>query len=342
MKIQFSIEGAYDQALEAAARRIQLVSRDSNMSGSSGYLSDTEKSSGRESSEPSAAGRTSPGGVDTEGSSLTDDPTSLLSRASSNSLGSTSSSSSSNNANDSFVSDDDLDIEISYLEKKQAILERASAALKRDEAYTALKAHDIINGRLVPYGSSLWSEARAILDVLKEEGMVFESSPFSDEGGLKRKETSSPLGSSIGFLRPPTYKRPKIDLSTVELVSAADFGGPLLGSAQHLQWESDARTSITPVVDTSVTSATATTIDISPISVPSDGHWMAQAMIYQISALATANSGITAPSHSTTTNNSLDVLIDPTLGPSVLSPSHLPFHNAIQLTDALGLTSSAQ
>jgi hypothetical protein len=361
-----STEGAYAEALEAAAQRIQLASRDTSMSGSSGYQSDTEKSSGQESSGLSSQGEVvSARGGDTESSSLTDDPTSRFSRSSSNSLPSTTSSSSngmSNNSsysseNDSFGSDDDLDSEISFLEKKQAILERASEALKRDEAFMALKAHDIVNGRYLLFGSSLWSEARTILDVLKKEGggLLSESPTFSEEPD----DTLSPLGSSIAFIQPPPPKRPKIDLSMVKLISSSDFGGPSSysgGSAQqNRQGGNDPVACISPRVHTSLVPDPTNT---NTIYISSSGHWMAQTMIYQISALATVpdrtatattTTTSTPPPSSTNTNasttrnsSSLDVVVDPTLGPIVLSPSHLPFHNAIQLTTALGLTSSAQ
>jgi hypothetical protein len=438
-----SMEGAYAEALESAAQRIQLASRDTSMSGSSGYQSDTEKSSGLESnnattttttttttgqsSSSSSSSSSSPtifvvGGVDgayTESSSLTEDPTtSRFSRSSSNSLPSTSDtsssgsgiinrnrnnhstaadniSSSSSGGNDSFISDDyddddDVESEISFLEKKQAILERASEALQRDEAYLALRAHDIVNGKYLLFGSSLWSEARTILDALKTEGgMISSDSPtFEDNDDHeedddddvaavynkynKKKRLVSPLGSSIAFIGPPPTKRPKIDLSMVELVSSSDFGC-LSSSTSSSFYDVGGDDVVVTSVSRNASVDTYTTPMLIPehyvapgststIQISSSGHWMAQTMIYQISALAAipaytgGTSGTSVLSAITTTtarsvteaavigtrNSSLDVLLDPSLGPLVISPCHQPFHNAIQLTTALGLTSSAQ
>lgn len=393
-----SMEGALCEALEAAAQRIQLASRDTSMSGSCGYQSDTDKSSGQESGQSSSTTASSKASIlvgggpegDTETSSLTDDPTSRLSRSSSNSLPSTASSGSSNGTtsnnsndngseNDSFISDDDLDSEISFLEKKQAILERASEALKRDEAYMVLKAHDIVNGKYLLFGSSLWSEARAIIDVLKKEGggLLSDSPIFyddreeeeedEDDDDDEKKRRFPPLGSSIAFIEPPPTKRPKIDLSMVELVSSSDFGCPSssvssycvgVGSVQSRQ---PPRQNGVGNNDRVITIESSSTMDASlvpehvavstnTIEISSSGHWMAQTMIYQISALtaipdsttSNSTSSTVTPAETGTRKNSLDVLLDPTLGPLVVSPSQQPFRNAIQLTTALGLTSSAQ
>jgi hypothetical protein len=312
-----STEGAYDLAIEAAAKRIQLsVSQDCSLSGNSaantsgGYFSDAEMSSGQDSEETSST-TNSPSG--SSGDDDNDDDNIIDAEAEENSSLTDNSFGASFSDSDS-VSGGDIESEISFLEKKQNILRRASAALKREESYTAFKARSIVKGD-VPCGSKLWSEARSILDVLKKEGKSsFGATPrlvhLSSNKG-KRKATSfrglSPNDLFLDF-HPP--KRPKIDLSMVERVSAEAFENARLGHSRM----------------------TMPRVGTVGFAEPSN-HWMSQVMLLQIPALASRRKNV---------SESFDILFDPSLGPLVLSPENVPFKNSTQLTAALSLTSVAQ
>ena len=301
---EYSTEGAYDLAIEAAAKRIQLVSQqEESLSGIStatpsngGYFSDAEMSSGQDSEDTSSnAGGDTSNDLDAENSSLTDNSLSYG--------GGTGSGSDSDS-----TSGDDIENEISFLEKKQSILRKASAALKREEAFTASKARAILNGE-VPCGSKLWSEARTILDVLKKEGKSFLGGTthrvysFSTKEKRKAHDLDSP---DHLFLNQPAPKRPKIDLSMVERVSSEMFENIC---------------------------ANKMTQRVGIIGMETSNHWMSQVMLLQIPALATRNN------HA---SKSFSIVLDPSLGPMVISPDKVPFQNGTQLTTALGLTSAAQ
>jgi hypothetical protein len=300
---EYSTEGAYDLSIEAAAKRIQLVSQqEESLSGIStattsngGYFSDAEMSSEEDSEETSSnrGGDNSGNNIDVENNSWTDNSLSYSGGSGSDS--------------DS-VSGGDIESEISFLEKKQSILRKASAALKREESFAAFNARAIMNGE-VPFGSKLWSEARTILDVLKKEGKSFLGGSthrvYSFSAKEKRKSGSSNELDHL-FLNQPSPKRPKIDLSMVERVSADMF-------------ENICTNKMTRTVGT--------------IGIETSNHWMSQIMLLQIPALAC---------QSINASKSFRVVLDPSLGPMVISPDKVPFQNVTQLTAALGLTSVAQ
>jgi hypothetical protein len=175
MNLYPSSAGVYDEAVEASAERIMLVMQDNV---SSGYSSDTDTSEGQE----------------TDSCSIADDPSS-----------SSSSSASTCGENESIES------EISFLQKKQSLLQRASAAMKREEAYDVSIARDVVNGT-VPRGSSLWIEAQEVLDILNcREG--------KDEAPSKRKTMAASI--EVDKIRGP--KKPRIDLSSVVCLSSSNF-----------------------------------------------------------------------------------------------------------------------
>jgi hypothetical protein len=193
-----SVEGAYDLAIEAAARRIQMVSRHGASVGSSGgYSSDGELSEASSSMVDITAIEENV--VDTENSSLTDN------------------SSSSGNS-DSSVDTDDIDSEISYLKQKQKILEKATYALKKEEAFIALNAHNILRGAHNT-SSKLWDDAKYFLDALQKDTF------FEDEEGEKRKELPSNEFPDAAKSCAPPRKRPKIDTTMVQHIRARSFPG---------------------------------------------------------------------------------------------------------------------
>ena len=143
-----NLESANALSIEAAASRIQQAAASDSASSTSGttstgYSSDGEESIGDTSFSSSAPSKSLEGNNSSSGTSTPSDTSSIS-------------------------SNEGIDAEISYLKLKQEILEKASAALKREEAFTALKAHSILRGDF-SHGSKIWSEARCILDVLKKD-----------------------------------------------------------------------------------------------------------------------------------------------------------------------------
>ncbi|KAL3924389.1 MAG: hypothetical protein SGILL_001079 [Bacillariaceae sp.] len=289
-----SEEGAYDLAIEAAAGRIhQLVAGDRSLSSNSGYSSDAE-------TEDTA---TTLEGDEGEDSSLTE---TSFNRADSPIESSDSSSVSSGGS-------EDIDAEIAYLKLKQKILEKASTKLRQENAFIAYNAYGILRGDF-SRESKLWSEAKCVLDVLKKESNSFSS---SDDDSHKRK-ASSPRP-ALRNMAASAAKRPKIDLSNVEKVSAGSLRGSMIPARSTV---SDHTTSTMGV----------STPKVSTIAVPSSvSHWIPQAMVHQIPALVSRNA-----------DKSMDVMLDPNVGLMVVSPNHIPFRNGIQLTKALEFTNSAQ
>jgi hypothetical protein len=124
----------------------------------------------------------------------------------------TSSLSSSSSASSDDESED-IDGEISFLREKQGLLKRAIASMKEEETYDASRARLTANGAL-PYGSSIWVEAKEVLDVLNRR-----------DDGKREKETPEetlPDPSPVSLSRDP--KRPKIDVSSVLCLSSSEMG----------------------------------------------------------------------------------------------------------------------
>jgi hypothetical protein len=198
--LETSVEGAYDLAIEAAAARIQMITRDGVSTGSSGYASDGELSV-TSSSLVDITSVENPM-IDSKSSSLNDN----------SSTGGIQSGSSYSSVDD----DDDIDAEISDLNQKQQILERAAYALRREEAYIALNAHSILSGASTP--SKLWDEAKHFLDALQNE-----TAAFDDFGDRNNRVSIEPIKSIY-----PASKRPKIETNMVAHIHSGSFRGSIV------------------------------------------------------------------------------------------------------------------
>jgi hypothetical protein len=202
----------------------------------------------------------------------------------------------------------DIESEIEFLQEKQRLLKRAVSAMKSIESYDALNARAVLNG-MHPSGSPLWTETKEVLEILNRDS--------SEAGGATTSTSRVRIDRSRDTKRPRIdrlrdRKRPRIDISSVVCLSSSNFGDvilPLLGCDRAI-----------PVMPFACT-----------------GPWMAQAMAHSIPSLAKQHD-----STSTMSAASWEVVNDPDLGILVLPPSKVPFHNGIQLKDALGFTSVAQ
>jgi hypothetical protein len=111
-------------------------------------------------------------------------------------------------------SDDSSDIEheISFLQQKQRLLNRALTAMKEEEAYDASKARSFASGN-IQVGSSIWFEAKEIVNILKEpEVKIIE--PIRRKILPKRGRIDE---------RVTDTKRLRIDLSSVTCMTADKF-----------------------------------------------------------------------------------------------------------------------
>jgi hypothetical protein len=197
--LETSVEGAYDLAIEAAAARIQMMTRDGVSIGSSGgYSSDGELSVACAIEHPV---------IYSKSSRLNDN-----SSTNGNAVWSGSGDS-------SVDDDDDIDAEISDLNQKQKILERAAYALRREEAYIAVNAHSILSGAKT--SSKLWDEAKHFLDALQNE-----TTDSDDVGECEM----SPVSDSIEMIKPiyRASKRSKINTTNVEHIRAGSFPGSIV------------------------------------------------------------------------------------------------------------------
>jgi hypothetical protein len=180
MQLHYSDEGAYDEAVEASAERILFVSREG--SASSGYSSDAEASNTQDLEVCSVDSRSS--------SSLSESSTSKT--------------------DDSEHTD--IESEILFLQEKQSLLKRAISAMKREGAYEASRARDTIDGKFEREDSSLWEEARGIMDILNNRDD--NDSPVWVEKRHARALVETPD-------RP--LKKLRIDVSSVACVSSTSL-----------------------------------------------------------------------------------------------------------------------
>jgi hypothetical protein len=180
MQLHYSTEGAYDEAVEASAERILFVSRDSGAS--SGYSSDAEASNTQDLEACSVDSRTS--------SSLSECSTSKTEDS----------------------EQDDIEGEISFLQEKQSLLKRAISAMKREDAYEASRARYTIDGKFEREDSSLWEEARGIIDILNNRDG--NENPVRVEKRHARELIKTP---------DKPLKKPRIDVSSVACVSSASL-----------------------------------------------------------------------------------------------------------------------
>ena len=237
-----SMEGAYDEAIEVAARRIHLAIRPTahettittsmNASHSSSSLSENEEADSTSSDDNDSSEQQV---LDDANNSINDD---------------------SYDSNDDDLEDEDIESTIQFLQEKILILKKVEARRKNEEAYIACNAHEIMNGREPSHtnhvkSSSVWSEAKDLLEEYKigvgGQGEVAED----DEGEQQQKRSLSPppqqlqeqpssssnnnynniLSSAQNFFPrslqtatdEPKNKRLKIDLSFVKLISSTRF-----------------------------------------------------------------------------------------------------------------------
>ena len=237
-----SMEGAYDEAIEVAARRIHLAIRPTahettittsmNASNSSSSLSENEEADSTSSDDNDSSEQQV---LDDANNSINDD---------------------SYDSNDDDLEDEDIESTIQFLQEKILILKKVEARRKNEEAYIACNAHEIMNGREPSHtnhvkSSSVWSEAKDLLEEYKigvgGQGEVAED----DEGEQQQKRSLSPppqqlqeqpssssnnnynniLSSAQNFFPrslqtatdEPKNKRLKIDLSFVKLISSTRF-----------------------------------------------------------------------------------------------------------------------
>ena len=237
-----SMEGAYDEAIEVAARRIHLAIRPTahettittsmNASNSSSSLSENEEADSTSSDDNDSSEQQV---LDDANNSINDD---------------------SYDSNDDDLEDEDIESTIQFLQEKILILKKVEARRKNEEAYIACNAHEIMNGREPSHtnhvkSSSVWSEAKDLLEEYKigvgGQGEVADD----DEGEQQQKRSLSPppqqlqeqpssssnnnynniLSSAQNFFPrslqtatdEPKNKRLKIDLSFVKLISSTRF-----------------------------------------------------------------------------------------------------------------------
>ena len=247
-----SMEGAYDEAIEVAARRIHLAIRPTahettittsmNASNSSSSLSENNDSTAGGGQEEEADSTSSDDNDSSEQQVLDDANNSI--------------NDDSYDSNDDDLEDEDIESTIQFLQEKILILKKVEARRKNEEAYIACNAHEIMNGREPSHtnhvkSSSVWSEAKDLLEEYKigvgGQGEVADD----DEGEQQQKRSLSPppqqlqeqpssssnnnynniLSSAESFFPrslqtatdEPKNKRLKIDLSFVKLISSTRF-----------------------------------------------------------------------------------------------------------------------
>ena len=184
MEIQsYFSEGAYDEALETSAQHIlRLVSQNSPASSSCGYSSDDEASRNQEVSLDVLEAR---------------------------------STSSSDGPFASFADDleHDIESEIDFLQEKQNLLKRAISAMKREDMYEASRARELMLGKFERDVSSLWDEAKEIIDNLNQA---------ENTSNLSDAEVKEKSDRDVGAPRPG--KKQRIDTSSVACIRSALIG----------------------------------------------------------------------------------------------------------------------
>merc|ERR1711907_596146 len=80
----------------------------------------------------------------------------------------------------------DIESSILFLEEKKQILKKTRTAKKKEEAYIAFNAHLILSGReRYSSRSSIWSEAKEIIDEYKKEGESPDEEDIGNASDLK-------------------------------------------------------------------------------------------------------------------------------------------------------------
>jgi hypothetical protein len=267
--IGMSMEGAYDEAIEVAARRIHLAIRPTPHETAITASMNANNSSSGSSSLSENNDSTSDDNDSSEQDQVLAD-------------GTNDSMNDSYDSNDDDDDDDNIESTIQFLEEKILILKKVEARRKNEEAYIAYNAHEIMNGREPSHtnhvkSSSVWSEAKDLLEEYKigvgGQDEVIDVDAEGEQQQQKRSLSPQPppqqlqepssnnyynnilsLGENF-FPRPsqqtaatatdgePKKKRIKIDLSFVHRISSTRFD--VEGASGVADFVGDARTAST-------------------------------------------------------------------------------------------------
>lgn len=197
---------------------------------------------------------------------------------------------------------EDIDGEISFLREKQGLLKRAIAAMKEEETYDASRARLTASGAL-PYGSSIWVEAKEVLDVLNQR----------DDGKQEKETPEETLPDPSPVSLPREHKRPKIDVSSVLCLSSSEMG-----------------------LSTSSITSCSVKRDVCSMPFQCTGSWMAKALVHSLPSLQQPHQD------STGSSSTWEIVDDPTMGPLVVPPSKIPSLSRIQLKDAIAFNPVSQ
>jgi hypothetical protein len=199
---------------------------------------------------------------------------------------------------------EDIDIQISFLQEKQRILKRAFALFKEEENYDASRARLILAGK-VSRGSPLWLEAKEVLEDLEEERLESQQQSAPKKVKLSSSDTSrsSSAWTAESCQRDPAL--PKIDLSSVIRISSAEIGDDLIAAA-----------------------ADAIKRDVMSVPFAMTGPWMAKMLVRCLPSLPvaapTTTSTTTKPAAAAASVNWV-IVNDPSMGLSLCHPPRFPF-----------------
>lgn len=113
--------------------------------------------------------------------------------------------------------EEDIDLQIEFLRRKSALLERACNAMREEDVYSASVAR---RETVEPEESPLWAEAKDVLRILYRG----EAGPdlFKEEETASRKRRAQNAAPGNNGRGPPVErkspKHPRIDLSSVKLI----------------------------------------------------------------------------------------------------------------------------
>mmetsp|Transcript_33387 Transcript_33387/g.80808 ORF Transcript_33387/g.80808 Transcript_33387/m.80808 type:complete len:406 (+) Transcript_33387:170-1387(+) len=282
-----SIDGTYQEDLEDCARWLSMASASP----------DKIESRNMPTAPPSSENYAD---ENSESSSIDDEPSSLSSV-------SMTSSSGDDDTNSVSSSSEDIESRISFLRKKQALLERAMKALRKEDMYSASIAQSVVNNTHPSTTfSSLCEEARTTLKSLNrdepKDGDDDISTLSSKRSKSKRKESEYRLEDS---------KRVKIDITNVSRRVSRD--------------------TFKDMVDTTPMAVSEDEEDDEAEPYPLAGKWMAKSFLRHHK-----------PSYEVSKFDNWKIKRDPYVGSIVVPPSPTPFLQETELKDALAFTSTPQ
>mmetsp|Transcript_33388 Transcript_33388/g.80812 ORF Transcript_33388/g.80812 Transcript_33388/m.80812 type:complete len:402 (+) Transcript_33388:170-1375(+) len=278
-----SIDGTYQEDLEDCARWLSMASASP----------DKIESRNMPTAPPSSENYAD---ENSESSSIDDEPSSLSSV-------SMTSSSGDDDTNSVSSSSEDIESRISFLRKKQALLERAMKALRKEDMYSASIAQSVVNNTHPSTTfSSLCEEARTTLKSLNGEADDDLSASSSKRSKSKRKESEYRLEDS---------KRVKIDITNVSRRVSSD--------------------TFKDMVDTTPIAVSEDEEDDEAEPYPLAGKWMAKSFLRHHK-----------PSYEVSKFDNWKIKRDPYVGSIVVPPSPTPFLQETELKDALAFTSTPQ